>query len=159
MLDNFTQVQRALPCTGCGSSCRVLSLWNGTLSDGSGPLDYANNARCQWIIAPTGSTVVSLTFAELSTQAGADFIRVYQCANTDCQGVQLIRELSGTYASVQTVTSGPGALLVQFTSDASTTSSGFTVTWTSNAPYSKLPNVRMICKSAFDQYCCILICF
>jgi hypothetical protein len=86
-----------------------------------------------WRIAPAGVTRFTITFTEFSTEEYVDVVQVYQCFNASCEGAQLVRELSGSYASYQTVTLSPGYAVVQFTSDASTTFSGFTASWTSDA--------------------------
>jgi hypothetical protein len=141
--------QRVLPCTGCGTTCRMLTGASGSLSDGSGTSNYANNARCQWIIAPKGATQITLTFTELSTHSSADFVQVWQCANTDCQTVQQLAHLHGFHSSQYTVTSGLGVLLVQFVTDTSGNSPGFTATWSSNAqiPFSSnVSSLPILCK-------------
>ncbi len=127
--------QSSLPCTGCGSTCGVLTAASDTISDGSGSSNYADGARCQWIIAPTGATAIRITFTEFSTDRCCDFVRVYQCVNVTgetCEGVQLIGELSGYYSTGQTLMSSTGFMLVQFTSDSGTNYAGFTATWRSN---------------------------
>jgi hypothetical protein len=139
-------LQGILPCTGCGSSCGILTAPNGTFSDGSGSSNYADMARCQWIIAPTNATQITLTFTEFSTQSYADYVRIFQCVNTDCVGSQrvLIAELHGQLSSGYSPVFGPGFLLVQFTSDSITTSSGFTASWSSNALTAAFPNVSYL---------------
>jgi hypothetical protein len=128
-------MQGTLACTGCASTCGILTAASGTFSDGSGASNYANSATCQWIIAPTGATQITLTFTEFSTESCCDIVRVYECANMSCQaGVQLVGELSGYYASWQTITSASEFILVHFTTDPSTSQSGFTATWASDAP-------------------------
>jgi hypothetical protein len=123
---------QGLPCTGCGSACGVFTAANGTFSDGSGPSDYSNNVFCQWIIAPSGATQVSINFTALNTESCCDFIRVYECTSLDCAARKEISQLSGTYDTVQTVTANTGYMLVHFTTDASATFGGFTANWRGN---------------------------
>jgi bacillolysin len=118
--------------------CSILSDASGYFSDGSGSANYANSALCQWILAPNGATQITVTFAEFNTQSLNDVVRLYHCADSSCQGVELITELSGFYSSSQTVRSGSGVILVQFKSDSNTSFPGFAATWTSNAPWAPL---------------------
>ncbi len=104
---------------------------NGNLSDGSGPSNYADFANCEWIIAPPGSLEITLRFTEFSTQPVSDFVTVFQCTDVHCGQQQQLAELSGTLSSVQTMTSTTGFLRVVFTSDGSSSSSGFTALWSS----------------------------
>jgi hypothetical protein len=106
----------------------------GALSDGSGPENYQPNSRCQWLVAPAAATEVIFNFTEFSTEQDSDIVQIFRCFNISCQGAQLIREMSGSYSSYQIVSLSAGYVLIQFTSDASTTYSGFTASWTSNAP-------------------------
>jgi hypothetical protein len=129
-------VGKDLSCIGCRSTCRIFSSVNGTFSDGSGSSTYDANANCQWIIAPINATKITISFIEIATESCCDFIRVFQCPNLDCQGVQKIKigELSGMYGSPQTAVSNTGFVLVEFMSDGGNSDNGFTATWTSNAP-------------------------
>jgi hypothetical protein len=127
-------LQGQLSCTGCGSTCTTFTAAAGTLSDGSGSAYYPDSAACQWVIAPTGASQIYITFTEFSTESCCDFVRVYSCVNSQCVTAQEVQVLSGTYSTGQVVTVASGYALVQFTSDGSVTSSGFTATWSSNAP-------------------------
>jgi hypothetical protein len=131
-------LQGVFPCTGCASTCGTLTDTSGVFSDGSGSSNYANSASCQWMIAPTQATKITITFTEFVTEINNDVVRVYQCTSTACQSVQLVGELSGTYdtAQPQTVISTTGFLLVQFTSNSGTAYSGFTATWSSTVAVS-----------------------
>ncbi len=133
--------QTNLFCTGCGSSCGVLTAAQGTFSDGSGASNYANSATCQWIIAPTGATQVSVTFTEFSTESCCDILRVYQCATSMCEDAQLIAELSGTYSTAPTILSTSGYVLVQFWSDYEVNQAGFIATWSSSHASPSFPLV------------------
>ena len=121
----------AYPCSGCGSGCGLLTAQNGTFSDGSGLSGYANGAYCEWVIAPAQASVITLRFAELSTQAGTDFIRVFQCTDAACSDQQQLVELSGLYSAPQVLSSSTGFMKVVFTSDKSVNYDGFNASWTS----------------------------
>ncbi len=125
--------QRYLPCSGCRSTCNLLTNVTGTLSEGSGSYMYPSQANCEWILAPvTNSTPVALTVADLNTEGCCDFLRVFSCSNLSCSSPQLVGQLSGTYLSKTTVLVR-GYMLVQFTSDGGINGDGFTATWKSDA--------------------------
>jgi hypothetical protein len=114
---------------------------SGAFSDGSGASKYDEDSLCQWIIAPRiGAKSITITFTEFDTELSADTVKVYQCANVSCEGAQLVRDLSGLYDSEQTISVSAGYVLVQFTSDSSNTSPGFSASWTSDTvwPLSKV---------------------
>jgi hypothetical protein len=125
--------QASLPCVGC-KSCNINIEANGTLSDGSGTSNYGNSISCEWVIAPPGALLITLSFTEVSTQAGKDIIRVFQCTDIPCSKPLQLAELSGWYSTTQSVTSTTGFMKVVFTSDASVNYDGFTASWTSVMP-------------------------
>jgi hypothetical protein len=120
---------QSLTCTGCGSSCGLLTSDTGSISDGSGSSYYANSANCKWIIAPSGAVSLQLTFLELSTEQGYDYVRVFTCTSTTEASCSLSSELTGLYRpgylDVQS-----GRVMIQFTSDSIVTEAGFTMQWT-----------------------------
>lgn len=57
----------------------------GTLSDGSGPQDYAANSDCKWlIIAPPGK-VVRFNFDEIDTESRTDLVYFFNGSGTHAQ--------------------------------------------------------------------------
>jgi hypothetical protein len=124
-----TNWQTRYPCSGCSQPCGLLTAQNGSISDGSGPSGYSNNANCEWIIAPPNALAVTLLFTELSTQPGVDIIRVFECTDIGCSQQQLLAKLSGWYSAPQTVTSSTGYMKVLFTSDWSINYEGFSSSW------------------------------
>jgi hypothetical protein len=54
-------------CAACGTTCGVLTAEKGSLSDGSGGMNYANNANCMWLIAPPGATQITISFTAFVT--------------------------------------------------------------------------------------------
>jgi hypothetical protein len=142
--------QGGLVCRGCASTCGILTATSGSFSDGSESSNYSHNSSCGWVIAPkTGATSITITFTEFNTELSADVVAVYLCVNVSCQGAQLVRELSGSYSSYQTITVSAGYALVRFTSDASTNDSGFAASWTSDTlrPLSKVrPDPLCVCN-------------
>ena len=81
------------------------------------------------MIAPTNASFILITFTELSTQPGKDFVRVFQCADVSCSQQQQLAELSGLFSTQQAVTSTTGYMKVVFTSDGSVNYDGFNATW------------------------------
>jgi hypothetical protein len=136
-------MQGGSPCTGCASSCGLLTASSGTLTDGEG--NYANNAECLWKIAPAGASWVTLSFEYVDTESLRDNIRVYRCPNADCTTREILAELSGMVYTTQSFISTSGNMLVWFTSSPADTSLGFAATWASNA----LPSVSVNDDEAF----------
>ncbi len=131
--------QGGLPCSGC-TGCGTLTSATGTFTDGSGSSNYVNNANCEWIIAPSGATQISVTFTQFSTEPNYDFVTLRQCSGTDCTQGTKLAELSGAYASAQTFTSQSSRLHIKFTSDSDITYGGFAVSWTIGATLTPAPS-------------------
>ena len=75
----------------------------------------------------TGATSVTLTFTSFTTEAGYDFVRVYNGATTSSP-------LMGTYSGTSlppVLTSTGGSMLITFTTDGSVTAAGWSATYTS----------------------------
>lgn len=49
----------------------------GTITDGSGPNDYANTCNCKWLITVPEGKRIYLEFDEFSTQAKTDFVYLF----------------------------------------------------------------------------------
>ena len=123
----------------------------GSFSDGSGTLYYRNDMNCKWMIAPTGATQITLSFSDFDTESCCDFVRVWQCGNTDCSSSRrLLATLSGS--SRTRVVSQTGFMLVQLITDASVTGSGFAATWTNGT------SIELVgCLSLLPVSACITI--
>lgn len=113
-----------LMCTNTGSE-QV----SGQLADDGGPTAaYSNNMNCGFLIHPECADAVTLTFASFNTQYAFDFVRIYD-------GVDVTGTLLGSYSGMSvptSVTANSGSMYVSFTSDASTTNTGFVANWTSD---------------------------
>jgi hypothetical protein len=147
-------LQDAPPCIGCSSSCGTVTTTSGTLSDGSGYSKYGNRATCLWVLAPVNATNITITFNEFNTEMYVDVVQVYQClsiSNMRCEGAEMVRELSGSYSSFQTISLSTGYAMVQFMSDSSITYAGFTGSWTSNAPSPRTVSVFCIMSKSTDD--------
>src|SRR6056300_1120579 len=69
----------------CASSTTLTAL-NGTITDGSGSANYANNTNCTWLIQPMGNPA-NITFAmdTINLSGNIDAVRVYD--GTSAAGV------------------------------------------------------------------------
>ncbi len=95
---------------------------SGTVTDGSGPANYANNANCSWRIQPQyPPDRIRITFTEFNTQAGADFVRVYAGADATAT---LLGTFSGTSVPAPIVVENPAAFVL-FTSNSTTRRPGW----------------------------------
>lgn len=108
----------ALPCSGL----TTLTEPEGSLSDGSYGNDYQNNTSCQWLIQPSNNPVsIELKFMTFNTEINHDIVTVYQGSTT---AAPLLGSYSG--ADIPALISCTGSsLLVEFTSNASVTKSGW----------------------------------
>jgi len=113
-------VPAANPVPVNSDGCTVLSDASGSLSDGPG--NYADNTDLCWLIS-TGAGV-SLSFSSFSTEAGYDFVWLYDGASTNSP--ELLRASGG---SLPAVTSSSGVMLVKLTSDSSVAAAGFSATY------------------------------
>ena len=140
--NSFTQGQGAIinfiPAAGanitqCGQT-DTLTVFSGTIEDGSGPVSpYFNNSSCNWLIMP-GDTLenIKLTFDRFNLENGKDFLFVYDGTDTDAS---LIGSYTGNTApSVVTATSG--SMFIQFVTDGSGTSNGWSASYNAKlAPF------------------------
>ncbi len=118
-----TSVATADPCNGGAT----LTANSGNFVDGSGAQNYGDNQDCSWLIKPANGGTVTLNFDSFNTEAGYDFVTVYDGENTSA--AQLGR-FDGTTIPGQVVSSG-NAMLVRFTSDASVNAAGWAARYTS----------------------------
>ncbi len=106
---------------------RVLSDIAGDIDDGSSAERYGNNSDCYWLIEPTDAASITLTFFDMNTQDGYDFVTVYD-------GPSIVAPVLGTYSGdvvPAPVTSGGGAMLVRFQSDHLVRFDGWAASYTS----------------------------
>jgi Zn-dependent metalloprotease len=132
----YNSVRQAWYAVGVGSnpalSCEGvtdLTAQNGTFTDGSGVLNYNNNANCKWVIAPAGATKINLNFTAFNTQSNIDKVYVYN--GPDDTYPLLATWWGNTLPSTISTTNGVGAMCVKFVTDATTTLSGWSADYTS----------------------------
>jgi N-acetyl-anhydromuramyl-L-alanine amidase AmpD len=103
---------------------------SGTFTDNGGASgNYTDDQRTLTLIQPAGATSITLNFTSFSTEAGWDYMFIYDGATTSAP-------LIGTYDGATgpgTVTSSGGSMLIEFRSDCATTTAGWVAGWTSNA--------------------------
>jgi len=103
---------------------------SGTVLDNSSDEDYMNNADCQKLIQATGADEIILTFIEFNLEEGNDYVRIYDGANISDP---LLGEYTGTTLP-DVITSSGGSMLIHFSSNDNITASGWSASYTSNAP-------------------------
>ncbi len=91
---------------------------------------YGNNEAMSATIAPTGAASVTLQFITISTESGYDLVTVKSCTAIGCSQTSELGRYSGTTIP-SPVTSNTGIMLIQWTSDSATSSSGWSATWSS----------------------------
>ena len=108
---------------------------NGTISDGSGPLNnYINNQTCSWLINPQSVSdsvsYISFEFNRLATEQNIDIISVYDGPTTSDV---LLGVFSGTNIP-QVFQSSGNVVLVTFESNNENTDQGWFLSYTSHSP-------------------------
>jgi len=94
----------------------------GTVEDGSGFNDYANNKDCLWLIDPAETvSKIILTFTAFSTQATSDVVTVYDGSTT---AAPVLGTFSGSTLPATVTSTGP-QMLIRFQTNASTTNTGW----------------------------------
>lgn len=102
---------------------------SGQLTDNGGAAGpYSDNMNCGFLIQPDCADAVTLAFTSFATQAGSDFVRVYN--GTDATGT-LLGAFSGTNVPAP-VTANSGSMYVLFTSNSTITNTGFIANWSSD---------------------------
>lgn len=106
-----------------------LTAATGTFDDGSGPSsNYSDNLLCSWLIQPPGAITIDLNFNNFNTEAGFDFVRVYDGTNNSGT---LLGSFSGTNLP-PSLQASSGAIFVEFDTDGSVNSAGWEATYTSS---------------------------
>ena len=106
----------------------TLTAASGSFTDGSSSSNYSDNSNCTWLIQPPAATSITLTFSAFNTEAGQDFIKVYDDSSSP---PTLIGSYSGGTIPSPVVLSSGGAMLVEFTSNTSITDLGWAASYTS----------------------------
>jgi hypothetical protein len=106
----------------CATSGETRIEFAGIVSDGAGR--YSANARCSWIIAPTGAQAITVKFTMLNTEANRDTVAIALCNSaTDCQA-SATAIYSGTTIPALATYNVP-AIRITLTTDRSNHREGF----------------------------------
>ncbi|MFY9308972.1 MAG: CUB domain-containing protein [Bacteroidia bacterium] len=110
------------------SGQNTLTAASGNFSDGSGNSNnYGDNANCSWLIEPVGASTITVSFSAFDTEAGMDFVKIYD--NSVSPASQIASFSGNSLPSATTVNSG--SVLVEFTSNNTTTAPGWDASYTS----------------------------
>ncbi len=117
------------------SGSDTLFALNGTISDGSGPLNnYNNNQTCSWLISPQSVydsvSYISFEFNQFKTEENSDIISVYDGPTTS-------DVLLGVFSGInipQVFQSTGNVVLITFESNNETTDKGWFLSYTSESP-------------------------
>jgi hypothetical protein len=145
-------------CTGCESTCGLLTSQNGTLFYGPGGLNFSSKATCTWIIAPPGALAISIRFTELSTQLNKDFVRVFQCSDVACSQQQLLANLSGVYVNPVGMVTFTGYMKVVFESDSSNNNHWFSASWITMCKVSETLSRRCMLNILLIEFETLFFC-
>ena len=99
-----------------------------------------------FVYGSSPDTIITLIFNQLNVEHGSDFLRIYLCTGrgeTDCWQNHVLAEYTGEYATFQFTTQNQ-FLMIIFTSDQSTTRSGWGLTWNIN---NGVANVGASCQN------------
>lgn len=103
-----------------GAYCSGANLYTsctGSINDGSGGFNYANNSTCEYIIEPAGATSVTLNFTSFNTEGGFDSVYVFSLDPNTFNIIAFLGGYSGSLSVMPSVTSNTGAMYVLFESD------------------------------------------
>ena len=122
---NFT-TQSVPPCSATPT---VFNAATGTFNDGSAAAaDYQNNQNCEWLIQPTGASIIRLDFSRFNTESCCDDVTVHDGTNASAP-------ILGTFRGTSLppfVTSSGNALFVVFDTDGSVTETGWEASYVSS---------------------------
>jgi hypothetical protein len=105
----------------------TLTAPTGSLSDGSGTNDYANNTLCEWLIQPPNAASIVLTFTSLNTESNKDVVEIY---NGPDDSSPLLAAVSGSVIPGSITASG-GSMFIRFYSDAADRKPGWDASYVS----------------------------
>lgn len=112
----------------------TLTTASGTIQSPNYPAAYGNNYNHTWCIVPAAGQPATLTFSAFDTESGYDFVTI-----TNANGVQL----SKTSGAVKPADATSTKIVVNFSTDASVTKTGFKATWTSSGVVNQAPTISL----------------
>ncbi|MCS7084567.1 MAG: fibronectin type III domain-containing protein, partial [Bacteroidia bacterium] len=97
----------------------------GTVNDGSGPAQYSNNLDCKWILSPSSSKTITLTFTDFDVRPVEDRVDIYRGEVEN--PANLLASYSGSNIPASVTAQGnPAKMLVAFRTDGENQAGGFT---------------------------------
>ncbi len=109
------------------SGTTTLTANTGSITDRTDGLsNYTDNLDCSWLIRPANGGRITLSFSRFSTESCCDAVTVYDGATINSQILGTFRGSSIPAA----ITSSGGVMLVRFTTDGSSTSTGWAASYT-----------------------------
>mmetsp|Transcript_15712 Transcript_15712/g.24416 ORF Transcript_15712/g.24416 Transcript_15712/m.24416 type:complete len:1706 (+) Transcript_15712:222-5339(+) len=118
----------------CGSSPQVITDLAAIITDGPG--QYPTNWECEFIIAPSGAEVVSLTFGMLETEYNYDKIEISSCEDITCAQATPVdgSPFSGFGVPDEVISSPTGIMKFKMTSDWGYSYDGFSAVFAASSP-------------------------
>ena len=99
-----------------------------SLAGGLKRINYGNNENMAAIIAPTGAKSIELQFCLFDTEFSYDFVIISRCNSISCSKSFVIGQYSG-WTIPESVMINSSFLLIEWTSDPTTTAAGWSLTW------------------------------
>ena len=114
-------------------ACKICGAGSYTIAQGScGRFvpggDYDNNEDYVFIVPPGGSRTVTLYFTAFNTEAGYDWVHIYDCQDTSCKNAVLLSSLSGSNIPPNQ-TSKTGIMKIEWKSDGAGSAEGWEAVW------------------------------
>lgn len=132
---------------------QLLTIWDDTLSDGSGLFYYQNGSICIWNIQPPGATEITINFLDFDTESDKDLMKIYDSGSN-----QLLATYSGTYTGgtvPDPVTSPSGKMMVTFSTNGTVTRQGWSAFYhayiTGIDPKAEISEHFSIAPNPFDE--------
>jgi hypothetical protein len=124
LMQNYSLVITGIKLADSLQTCRDTIIYNassGSFDDGSGSRNYADNADCFWKIKlpSTGKIALKLDSIDLMSN---DLIRIYDGETVD---TPLLKLISSSNTSFDSIYSTSNTMLVRFSSDASGNAKGW----------------------------------
>ena len=116
------------PIVSCSGVCpcpAAAAQYNGQIRSNTGS-KYVNNANCIWTVV--SDTLISLYFSgTFVLEENYDFVKIWTCTSASCTQSTMFVNSHGDRAPSISTTSN--VFRVQFTSDRSTSDTGFVLNW------------------------------
>jgi len=117
------------PPAGC-RSMTYLTDASGTLDDGFGDENYADDLQCVWVIMPPNAKSITLTFTEFKTEQCCDYVYVVNGETGDMFGMYSGNSIPSP------ITMNSGVMVVIFNTDGSVNDTGWKANYTSSTSLS-----------------------